>query len=123
MRQRDYVFGRLGVHQHFGLRVFLHQGLQLKRFELVVDYAGALPKNHIGTGFTLYVAAQVFIRGPKNFLTAVFQSAHDIQRATTGDDPICTCFNRGAGIGVDHYRAVGMGVTKGVEFSDRAAQV
>jgi hypothetical protein len=80
--QRHHVGGRLGVHQHLGLGMLFFQRLQLEGLELVVHDAGAVPEHHVGAGFALDVAAQVAVGRPQDLLAAVFERAHDVQRAT-----------------------------------------
>ena len=123
MRQRHHVGGRFGVHQHLGAGVFLHQRLQLKRLELVVHDARAVPEHHVGAGLALDVAAQVAVGCPQDLVALVFQRAHDVQRAAGRDQPVRPGLHRSAGVGIHHHGAVGVRVAERVEFLNRAAQV
>ncbi|MNY67022.1 hypothetical protein D3C86_2045310 [compost metagenome] len=58
------------MHQDLGVGEFAAQQVQLDALELVMHQAGALPQQHVGTGFLLDVAAEVLVRRPENLFAA-----------------------------------------------------
>ena len=111
------------MHQHFGARMPLHQTLQRRGFELLVHHARALPAQHVGAGFALHIIAEVFVRRPQNFLAARVQMRDDFERDGRGDHPVGARLDRGAGVGVDHHRALRMRVAKRGESVGRTSQI
>ncbi len=123
MGQRHHVGRAFGVHQHLGRRVLAHQLLQLKSLEFVVHDARTLPHQHVGPGFALDVGAQVLVWRPQDFVPAFFERAHDVKGAARCHQPVGARLHGRAGVGIDHYRALGVLVAKGGKFVDRATEV
>jgi len=68
-------------HSTLGARVAGFHGGQFQGLELIVNQAGTLPQQHVGTRLVLDVAAQVAVGCPQDLLPLVFQVLHDRQRA------------------------------------------
>ena len=121
--QRHHVGRRLRVHQHLRVRILGLEQVQLDALEFVVHDAGTLPQQHVGAGLLLDVGAQVPVRRPQDLLALRVQVRDDVQADRRGHHPVGARLHGGAGVGVDHHRAVGMLVAEGGEFVGRAAQV
>ena len=113
--QRYHAGRRFGMHQHHRLgHLSLHHA-QLFGFKFVVHDAITLPQQHVGLGLRLDVVAKMAIGGPEYFFSLGMQVAHDLQCTGAGHHPVGAGFYGRTGVGVDHYRAVWIGIAEGVE--------
>jgi hypothetical protein len=114
---------RFRMHQNRSLRIkSLHAGQRLG-FEFIVHDAGTLPAEYISPGLFLDIISQVSVRCPDDLLPQTIQMFNQLDGDTGGHNPVCTRFNRGRSIGVNHHGSVRMRIAKGVELINWAAQI
>ncbi|MNG24070.1 hypothetical protein D3C84_1087540 [compost metagenome] len=85
--------------------------------------AGTVPQQHVGTGLTLNVGAQVLVRPPDDGFAVIHQAFDDFQRTARRHHPVRTGFDRRRGIGVNHHRTLRMLVAECGKLIDRTPQV
>ena len=106
------------------LRMLLAQQLELEALELVVHDAGAVPHQHVGAGLLAGCSGRGGGRAPTgSSRPASLQVLDDGQRAGAGHHPVGARLHRGAGVGIDDDRAVGVRVAERGELVGRAAEV
>ncbi len=114
---------RLGVDEDERPGCSRAEELELDPLELLVDDAGAVPRQHVGAGLAGDVVAEVAVGRPQDLLAPLGEVAHDRQRAGAGDDPVGPRLHGGARVRVDDDRPVGVRVAEGGELIRRAADV
>ncbi len=88
-----------------------------------MDDTGAIPHDHVGTGFILDIAAEILVGCPEQFLTLVDQVFGYLQCNTRCHHPVRTCFDCRRGIRVHNHGPVGMFITECGKLIDRTAKI
>ena len=122
---RDHALGRLGVHQHHrvaGAR--LRSSSSSSPLNSSCTMQAPFHSSMSAPVCLLDVAAQVPVGRPQDLLALVVAGARTMASAQrTGHHPVGARLHRGAGVGIDHHRAVGVRVAERGELVGRAAEV